>query len=96
MFQECRWKPEAGCTSFVLAFSSKRMFLAAFRGFLGVGPLFFTLGGETRPQRPRLAVHQGALAQCWAAATEGGSPLPKELQGCLWSREQREWMLPHD
>ena len=46
MFQECRWKPEAGCTSFILAFGSRRMFLASFRGFLGVGPLFFTLGGE--------------------------------------------------
>lgn len=46
MFQECRWKPEAGCTSFVLAFGSRGIFLASFRGFLGVGPLFFTLGGE--------------------------------------------------
>lgn len=46
MFQECRWKWEVGCTSFVLAFSSKGMFLASFRGFLGLGTLFFTLGGE--------------------------------------------------
>lgn len=37
---------EAGCTSFVLAFSSRGMFLASFRGFLGLGPLIFTLGGE--------------------------------------------------
>lgn len=46
MFQECRWKWEAGCTSLVFAFSSRGMFLASFRGFLGLGPLFFTLGGE--------------------------------------------------
>ena len=95
MFQECRWKWEAGCTSFVLAFSSRAMFLASFRGFLGLGPLIFTLGGENTAAEATAGCTSRSSDPVLDSSHRRWLSTAQELQGCLWFWEQREWLLPH-